>query len=209
MKLLKIILILIIIGSVVLISSCTVSKSSSDITESSNNMIKPLNENDVNNNKLFVYDTNTKYERSDFSFSIFGVMKISEIPCVILRKNSNYYYTILSIKNRELCYIIFKEQSGELFAKDIWIYSKSLISKDSFGVLKIGSSKYSDIVKIDKETVLIGDINSATYSLSFFNNGTTSLVTLNDNWIINQIDNYKFNIYKIIFTEDYPSKILN
>lgn len=121
MKILKVIVVIILIGVVNMFASCN-----SKRDQTSNSVIQNNNNNILfSNDSLFTYDSNTNLTLSSFD----DISTITDLnltfPITSVRENGDVYYTVYSLKNKKLAYIVFEYNPNtgvDFYLKDVIEY---------------------------------------------------------------------------------------
>ena len=168
-----------------------------------------------NKNENYIYDKNSNLEYNRIGIyafpSIFGTeTSIEELnkthPITYLKKKENIYYTIYSLKDNQICYIIFKEKGDRLYIDYSWIYSRDMIGAEEILNIKIGTN-YQILKTIDNNTIYIEELSSASYTINFLKDGITIIMKANGDGLISEIIE-RNSIYNIVHDIDFPENIL-
>lgn len=163
-------------------------------------------------NESFYYNENSDLSYNELKYYVFTEATIEELneyyPIKYIKKKNNIYYTIYSLKNHKLCYIIFKEKEGILRIDYSWVYSENMIEANDILNIEIGTN-YIMLDSIDNNMIKIDEMSSDYFTIHFFKDGTSAMLKIDKDGNISNIISRDNNIYDYIYEIDYSEKIMN
>lgn len=160
------------------------------------------------NSEKFIYDGNSNLEYDELKYAVFSKIEMEELneryPIKCLKEKNGIYYTIYSLKDNKLCYIVFKEAEGKLCIDYSWVYSEDMIEAKAILDIPIGTD-YLIVDTIDKNAVHFDNLSSL-HVMHFLKDGRTASLIGSNGKIEGVI--MSNSIFDVIYDMDRPEKIM-